>query len=428
MGYYDEDFERQNQKRTRQRGVWFTSFISAIIGGLVVFMLVPALANFGMLPYDLGQDDTEEAEETIAAPSSQKPSRQIQAESVQVSSNVIDIVENVSDAIVGVINIQAGEMDFFSQGDPEGQESGTGSGVVFDVEDGRALIVTNYHVIEGANSVEISLANGEREEAELIGADPLTDLAVLSIDDEHVTAVAEFGDSDALRTGEPAIAIGNPLGLDFSRTVTQGVISGLDRSIEVMTESGPWELTVIQTDAAINPGNSGGALLNVEGQVIGINSLKIAEAPQSGGMGPAVEGMGFAIPSNEAVPIINDLIEHGEVQRPQMGVSVIDLALIDSRLWQEQLHLPSDITHGVVVRDVQPASPAEAAGLESRDVIVEIDGEEIENGSGLRKALYTKEVGDTIEVKLYRGGLDETLEVELDMPMETPGIPESEDS
>jgi serine protease Do len=141
MGYYDEDFERQNQKRTRQRGVWFTSFISAIIGGLVVFMLVPALANFGMLPYDLGQDDTEEAEETIVEPSTQEPNRQIQAESVQVSSNVIDIVENVSDAIVGVINIQAGEMDFFSQGDPEGQESGTGSGVVVVVVDGRAFIL-----------------------------------------------------------------------------------------------------------------------------------------------------------------------------------------------------------------------------------------------------------------------------------------------
>ncbi|MDQ0338049.1 serine protease Do [Caldalkalibacillus uzonensis] len=313
---------------------------------------------------------------------------QVQQTSVEVTSDITEVVEKVSEAIVGVVNIQQ-TTDFFQQNIRD-VERGTGSGVVFEKKDGRAYIVTNYHVIEGAKEVEISLGDGERVSAELVGADALTDLAVLSIDG-HVTTVAQFGNSDAIRTGEPAIAIGNPLGLEFSRTVTMGIISAKERSIEVQNG---WELNVIQTDAAINPGNSGGALVNIAGQVIGINSLKIAEyGLQSGSLGfsgTPIEGMGFPIPINDAVPVIENLMAYGKVLRPYMGIQLLDLASIDSYHWQETLKLPSDVNQGVVVTAVEPLSPADKAGLKERDVIVAINGEQIGNSIDLRKYLKPK--------------------------------------
>lgn len=331
---------------------------------------------------------------------SEADTQQLVQQTVQLSvnSDIVDAVEKVSNAVVGVINIQE-QTDFFSRQIEE--EVGTGSGVVFGIEGDRAYIVTNYHVIESAQRVEISLPSGERMEATLKGADQLTDLAVLEIDAEHVSTVAEFGDSDSLRPGEPVIAIGNPLGLEFSRTVTQGIVSATERSVQV----DDWEINVIQTDAAINPGNSGGALVNVQGQVVGINSLKIARSD--------IEGLGFAIPINEAIPIINSLVEHGEVLRPQMGVGVLNLTDVDSYHWQNTLNLPEDITQGVIVRSVTPMSPAEEAGLAELDVIVEIDGEPVRNTIDLRKQLYKKNIGDKVEVKVYRGKLPQTFEVEL---------------
>jgi serine protease Do len=297
----------------------------------------------------------------------------------------------------------------------QNMEQGTGSGVVFEKKDGKAYIVTNYHVIEGAKEVEVALGNGERVKAELVGADALTDLAVLSIDDKYVSTVAEFGDSDAIKTGEPAIAIGNPLGLDFSNTVTMGIISAKERSIEVQNG---WELNVIQTDAAINPGNSGGALVNIAGQVIGINSLKIAQYGMQSGLlasGTPVEGMGFAIPINDAIPVIEELMNHGKVSRPFMGVQLLDLVAIDSYHWQNTLKLPEDVKQGVVITAVEPLSPADKAGLQERDVIVAIDGEAIANGGDLRQYLYKQaKIGDTIKVKVYRDGLPLDVELTLD--------------
>lgn len=408
MGFYDnnESGHYRYQKSAKSK-VWLTSFISALIGGLLVVLLLPVLSNVGMLPYSIGSKDTiVTSEETMQNTQQASETERI---SLDVSSDVIDAVEKVSNAIVGVVNIQGGT-DFFNR-DLENVERGTGSGVVFDKKDGQALIVTNYHVIKNAQTVEISLIDGERVEAELKGADPLTDLAVLAIDEDYVDTVAEFGDSNSIRAGEPAIAIGNPLGLDFSRTVTQGIISAKERSIEV--ERG-WELNVIQTDAAINPGNSGGALINIKGQVIGINSLKISSPANNMGGGPTVEGMGFAIPINDVIPIINSLIEHGEVQRPYMGIQFEDLVNIERYHWEQTLNLPTSIRHGVVITNVERESPAEAGGLEELDVIVEIDDQEITNGIKLRQYLYSRvELGDTIEVKIYREGLP--LRIELDM-------------
>ncbi|WEG16958.1 trypsin-like peptidase domain-containing protein [Alkalihalophilus pseudofirmus] len=399
MGYYDEHYtERDTRQKRSRRGGALSAFIGAVVGGLVVLLSLPLLSNLGILPYNAGDSQGEDA--SLVA--SEQP-EDVQTVSYSVNTDVTQAVDQVSDAVVGVINIQQSN-PFQEQGG-----EGTGSGVIYKAAGDKAFVVTNHHVIDRANGIEVSLADGTRVPAELLGSDVITDLAVLEIDSENIDTVAEFGNSDSLRVGEPAIAIGNPLGLRFSSSVTQGIISATERSIPVdLTGNGQvdWHAEVLQTDAAINPGNSGGALLNIEGQVIGINSMKIAQS--------SVEGIGFAIPTSVALPIIEDLERYGEVKRPQLGVGIQSLNEIPSYHWQETLNLPSDVRAGVMVSSVSPMSAAERAGLEQYDVIVEIDGEEITDGHDLRRFLYTeKQVGDEVEVTYYRNGSRETVMVQL---------------
>ncbi|OLS38644.1 serine protease [Alkalihalophilus pseudofirmus] len=399
MGYYDEHYtERDTRQKRSRRGGALSAFIGAVVGGLVVLLSLPLLSNLGILPYNAGDSQGEDT--SLVA--SERP-EDVQAVSYSVNTDVTQAVDQVSDAVVGVINIQQSN-PFQEQGG-----EGTGSGVIYKAAGDKAFVVTNHHVIDRANGIEVSLADGTRVPAELLGSDVITDLAVLEIDSENIDTVAEFGNSDSLRVGEPAIAIGNPLGLRFSSSVTQGIISATERSIPVdLTGNGQvdWHAEVLQTDAAINPGNSGGALLNIEGQVIGINSMKIAQS--------SVEGIGFAIPTSVALPIIEDLERYGEVKRPQLGVGIQSLNEIPSYHWQETLNLPSDVRAGVMVSSVSPMSAAERAGLEQYDVIVEIDGEEITDGHDLRRFLYTeKQVGDEVEVTFYRNGSRETVTVQL---------------
>ena len=254
--------------------------------------------------------------------------------------------------------------------------------------------------MEGAQELEITFDDGSKTDGKIVGSDMWTDLAVIEIDAKLVKTVIDFGDSDALKRGETVIAIGNPLGLGFSGSVTVGVVSGKDRSIPIdFDENGTvdWFADVLQTDAAINPGNSGGALINLAGQLIGINSMKISEA--------TVEGIGLAIPINLATPIIDQLEKHGEVNRPTMGVTLLDLRSIPAQQQREMLKLPVNVTDGVVINEVMINSPAQLAGVKQYDVIVEMDGEKIEDMVTLRKHLYnSKEVGDTMQMKVYRDG------------------------
>ncbi|WPZ18698.1 trypsin-like peptidase domain-containing protein [Geobacillus subterraneus] len=320
-----------------------------------------------------------------------------------VNTNMIAAINKVADAVVGVVNIQK-QVDFFSE-QAQDTEAGTGSGVIFKKDGDAAYIVTNNHVIEGANKVEVALANGKKVKAEIVGADALTDLAVLKIPAEGVTKVASFGDSSKVKIGEPVAAIGNPLGLDLSRTVTEGIVSG-KRTMPVSTSAGDWEIDVIQTDAAINPGNSGGALINSAGQVIGINSMKIAET--------GVEGLGFAIPSENVKPIVEQLMKDGKIKRPYLGVQLVDVADLSDDVRTNELKLPSNITSGAAVTSVEPFSPAAEAGLKSKDVIVAINGDKIDSVSALRKYLYTKtSVGDRIKLTIYRDGFETTVSVTL---------------
>ncbi|WP_226678675.1 S1C family serine protease [Mesobacillus jeotgali] len=373
----------------------FKSIMSTVMAGVVGSAITLAAVNF--TEADAGnqlQSQTESVTENnsniVTTPTASKS-----------SGSIADIIETSSKSIVGITNIQSQSNPFSqSQGNVE---SGSGSGVIFKKEGQDAFIVTNNHVIEGASKVEVSLYNGEKVDAEVVGADALTDLAVVKIDAAHAADVIEFGDSSVLRAGDQVLAIGNPLGLDLSRTVTQGIVSAVDRSISVPTSAGEWEMNVIQTDAAINPGNSGGALINTDGKVIGINSLKIS---QNG-----VEGLGFAIPSNEALPIVNQLIEKGKVERPYLGVSLADLAQIPDMYIK---NLPESVDSGTMVTYVDPNSAAAAAGLQEQDVIVEINDEKVRNASDLRRYLYTKlQNGDNVELKIYRDGKQQSLQVEL---------------
>jgi serine protease Do len=399
MGYYDDHYEYQKQKGNRGRW-FFSALVGAVLGALLVVISVPALSKWDVLPYQVTPRESEQVQngETAKEPAIR------QQVSVDVSSQVTKAIDKVSDAVVGIVNIQ--EANFWSQGG----EAGTGSGVIYKKENGKAFIVTNHHVVENASELEVSLKDGTRVPAKLLGSDVLMDLAVLEIDAKHVKKVAEFGNSDTVKPGEPVIAIGNPLGLQFAGSVTQGIISGTNRTVEVdLDQDGApdWNAEVLQTDAAINPGNSGGALVNIQGQVIGINSMKIAQE--------AVEGIGFAIPINIAIPVISDLEKYGQVRRPYMGVELRSLSDISSYHLQATLHLPKDVTEGVAVIEVVPMSPAAQAGLKQFDVIVALDGHKIRDVLDLRKYLYTKKsIGDTMKVTFYRDGEKHTVTMKLE--------------
>lgn len=394
MNEFDQSSRYQEQERVK-KSYSFKSIMSTVMAGVVGSAITLAAVNF--TEGDEGnqlQPKTESVGESdsniVTTPTSNKS-----------SGSIADIIESSSKSIVGITNIQS-KNNPFSQSQ-NSVESGSGSGVIFKKEGNSAFIVTNNHVIEGASKVEVSLYNGEKVPAEVVGADALTDLAVVKIDADKAVDVIEFGDSSVLRAGDQVMAIGNPLGLDLSRTVTQGIVSAVDRSISVPTSAGEWEMNVIQTDAAINPGNSGGALINTDGKVIGINSLKIS---QNG-----VEGLGFAIPSNEALPIVNQLIEKGKVERPYLGVSLADLAQIPDMYLE---NLPDSVDSGTMVTYVDPNSAAAKAGLQEQDIIVAINDEKLGQASDLRRYMYTElQAGDSAELKIYRDGKQQTLKVDL---------------
>jgi len=398
VGYYDQDYQNRYKKQKGNKGGYIlASLVGVILGALLIVIALPQLLNYDVLPYSLDEDEKNEVEE--------RSPLQSETVSVNVETDITKAVEKAADAVVGITNIQA--TSFWGNGAE--QEAGTGSGVIYKKEGNKAFVVTNHHVIEGANTIEITLANGTKIPATLRGSDVWTDLAVLEVDGKEIETIAEFGDSDALRTGEPVIAIGNPLGPTFSGSVTQGIISGLERAIPVdIDQNGvvDWQAEVLQTDAAINPGNSGGALINIAGQVIGINSMKIAES--------AVEGIGLAIPINYAIPVIEDLEQIGEVQRAYMGIELQSVNEIPSYYQQEALKLPKDINYGVAVMRVEPNSPSELAGMQELDVIVEMDGEKISDVIDLRKHLYNeKEIGETLDIKVYRNGKQVDLTMKL---------------
>lgn len=387
-----------DEKKKRGAAGW----LQAIGGGVAGSVLTLAIA-VPLLNGDPGETNPP-AESGVQSESQQQSAGDVTK--VTTDGSLADMVEQVSGSIVGIVNYQQQQQrnPFGGTGNGQSIPAGTGSGVIIQKEGDFAYIVTNNHVVEGASKLEVSLENGERAEAELVGADALSDLAVVRIDANLVDAEPlDFGDSDALRAGDSVVAIGNPLGLELSRSVTEGIVSATDRSINVDTSAGEWEMNVIQTDAAINQGNSGGALVNMNGEVIGINSLKIG--------GSGVEGLGFAIPSNDVVPLVEEMMEAGHVERPYAGISMYDVAQIPRGYLEG---LPNDISHGVYIAGVDPEGAAAKGGIKEGDVITAIDGEEVEDGQALRRYLYSElEVGDQAVFTVYRDGKKTEIPVTL---------------
>ncbi|WP_338112820.1 S1C family serine protease [Oceanobacillus polygoni] len=384
--------ERNEPTSNKKRG--FSGLLSGVLGGVISAVIVALLFTNNMIPMDTAETNTHETAEEASTPNIVET---LASDEADVSTNI----NEVSQAVVGVVNMQEGNVWEGSQ------EAGTGSGIIYKKENGKAYIVTNQHVVANAKEVEIVLNDDERIPATVLGGDTLTDLAVLEVDGASIDTVANLGSSDDLAVGETVLAIGNPLGLDFANTVTKGIISGLNRTVEVDTNSdgqADWITEVLQTDAAINPGNSGGALVNSNGEVIGINSMKIAQS--------SVEGIGFAIPVSAALPIMEQL-ESGEISRPLIGISTASLHQVPPQ-YRYEINLPEDVEGGMVVADVQSGSPADAAGLQQFDVITKINGQEVTSILELRKYLYSEtNIGDDIEIEYIRDGEHQTTNLKL---------------
>lgn len=404
--------EDKKNKPTKSGG-GLKSFLLPLLAGIIGALLVLGIY---LLVTDDEEVQTNENEESTEVDSNQDVSEiKGQLEEDNEGKTITDTtaaVQKAKPAVVSVINMQRMEslIPGMSTESDEAEEAGSGSGVIYKVEGDRAYVVTNHHVVDGAEELKINLESGDSVDAELVGSDIWTDLAVLSIPADVVETTIEFGDSNDLLVGEPAIAIGSPLGEIFSGSVSQGIISGLDRSVPVDLDgdgSNDWEATVLQTDAAINPGNSGGALIDSNGRLIGINSMKVGIA--------SVEGIGFAIPVNEVKEVTSQLEENGEVTRPFLGITLQDLLNVASSSVYDQLNLPEDIKGGVIVTSVQSGSPAEAAGLQELDVITKLDGEEINSMVELRQHLYyEKESGDELTIEFYRDGQAESVTATLE--------------
>lgn len=311
---------------------------------------------------------------------------------INESDTISPAVKKVYDSVVTVLNYDR-------------SLQATGTGFVYKTDDDYGYILTNHHVIVDARKIEVTNMQEVTVEATLLGSDEYADLAVLRVDKDFVLQVATLGNSTDLEIGDTVFAVGTPIDVKYYGTVTKGIISGMNRTVPVTLENGDeFMMEVLQTNTAINPGNSGGPLVNMQGEVIGINTLKLVE--------DEIEGMGFAIPVEMATSVL-DRLENGEkIERPLLGISMID-ANNQYALFTYKVYLDKDYTKGVVVIDVEDGSPASVAGFQKDDVILKIDDVEIEDNTHLRYILYKYSIGDTIEIEYERDGELKTVEVKL---------------
>ena len=333
----------------------------------------------------------------------------------------VNAISKAKDAVVSIVNYQSNSssnLESILGGNSKKSESSnsgdlkaasSGSGVIYKKSGNTAYIVTNNHVINGAKKLSVILSDGTSVNAELVGTDVWTDLAVLKISAENVTTTMDFADSDKIAVGETAFAIGSPLDVNLSNTVTKGIVSAVNRQIPMDVDGdgkNDWNQTVIQTDAAINPGNSGGALINNEGKLIGINESKIAQATAN----VSAEGIGFGIPSNEVKLITEQLEQSGKVLRPALGVQLVSVNTVDNDALKSQLNFNGK--QGVVVKTVENGTPAAQAGLEKYDIITKLNGEDVKDVAAVRKYLFEKaKIGDAVKVTYYRNGKEQTTNV-----------------
>ncbi|MDD2518341.1 MAG: trypsin-like peptidase domain-containing protein [Bacilli bacterium] len=313
------------------------------------------------------------------------------------SDSIQPAVEKVYDAVVLIESYRNNQL------------IGTGTGFVYKKDNKNGYIITNHHVIENSDSIKVLDINGEESEATLLGSDAYADIAVLSIDQSAVLKVVKIGDSTKLKLGDTLFTVGSPLGSEYIGTVTKGILSGKDRTISVDQSNGSLMMDVIQTDAAINPGNSGGPLVNINGEVIGVNSLKLVE--------DEIEGMGFAIPIEIVMTSVDRLEKGEEIKRPLLGVEIMD-ATETYALYRNGIQYDEPFENGIAVISVQPNTPAAVAGLKKADVILEINGTKITGIAHFRFVLFKYEIGETITTKVYRDGKIEDISIKLDKSVE----------
>lgn len=407
----NDDNQHQNRKPQKRKIIWLLYAVAGlVIGVALIAFVMPSFLQTDRLSSEGGPNETTTPhvkEDAINQSDTGDLTPEVRNMKVDVATQITDVVDSVTPSVVGVNNIQHNEDYWETQ--EEDPELYTGSGVIYKRGDGNAYVITNQHVVEGADDLEVVLFDETTKDADLLGSDIFTDLAVLRMDDDGVESTIERGSSDDVKVGEPAITVGNPLGQKFAGSITQGVISGKQRTIpqDINQDGRPdWQQEVIQTDAAINPGNSGGALINIDGQLIGINSMKINQED--------VEGIGFAIPIDSAWPIVEELEETGKVTRPYLGLESYSLDEVPVSEWDETLNLPNDVEGGVYIWSMEQNSPAAEAGMDRLDVITALDGKDVMDMIDLRKILYQeKEVGEDIDVTYYRNGQQEETTIKL---------------
>ena len=316
----------------------------------------------------------------------------IQEVNITESDTIAPAVNKVYDSVVTVLNYSS-------------QLQATGTGFVYKTDDQYGYILTNNHVISGARKIEVTNTENVTVEATLLGSDEYADLAVLRVDKSFVLQVAILGNSTDSEIGDTVFAVGTPVDVKYAGSVTKGIISGKNRMVNVtLDDGGAFMMEVIQTNTAINPGNSGGPLVNINGEVIGINTLKLVE--------DEIEGMGFAIPIEMATSVLDRLEKGEEIERPLLGVSMID-ANNQYALFSYKVYLDKDYEKGVVVIDVEKDSPAGVAGLQKDDVILKINDVEIEDTTHLKYILYKYSVGDNVKLEYEREGKTNTVDVKL---------------
>lgn len=319
----------------------------------------------------------------------------IQQVNYDVKSDLTQMIDEVSESTVGVAVYQRNQL------------SGSGSGVIYQIDNKTVYVITNYHVIENANSIEVVFANSESVKAELVGGDKYGDIALLKMSVDFDVKAIKCGDSDLLDRGETVLAIGSPLGIEYAGTVTQGIVSATNRTISVDLNNdnyADWDMSVIQTDTAINPGNSGGAFVNAVGELVGITSSKYASTE--------VEGTGFALPINDVIKMIEEIKVNGKVTRPTLGISAISLDGYSSyELYMYRIQ--TNLNQGIYISKIQRNSPASEAGLQAGDIITKFDGEEITTYKSFLSMLYSRKPGDKVTLTINRDGQISNVDVTL---------------
>lgn len=399
-------------KKTKKHGGYFRKAVVSVSLGLF-FGLFAGIGFYavqqgtGMLKTGTDTAVVDEVTSEAATESSQS-TPQLATNVTYVESDVSDVVEKVMPAMVSIVNNFTETANVFGQQYTQ-EEAASGSGIIVGKTDDELLIVSNNHVVESADTLTVTFIDGSEAQAQVKGLDSDMDLAVIAVslndlsdDTKNAITVATLGSSDDLKLGEPVIAIGNALG--YGQSVTNGIVSALNR--EITLENGATG-TFIQTNAAINPGNSGGALLNMNGEVIGINSNKIG--------GTAVEGMGYAIPITSASPIIADLMERQtrtKVAEDEVGYIGISLQKVTSQISQ-MYNMPE----GIYVVSVEEGSAAANAGIMKGDIITKFDGSSISSYSDLQKTLQYYAAGDSVTVTVQRPQNGEYVSVELNLTL-----------